>query len=116
MLDQVRNDMIANAKSYFRDIVWHKPIQGSKTGIVMGFNDNMPFQDLFGSKDVFVQFLQEVDKADETMKSATSALLEIYERVALNKYKPIRVNTKQSNHNIGQCDFGKYNLIFEGER
>lgn len=115
-LDQVRNDMIANAKSYFRDIVWHKPIQGSKTGIVMGFNDNMPFQDLFGSKDVFVQFLQEVDKADETMKSATSALLEIYERVALNKYKPIRVNTKQSNHNIGQCDFGKYNLIFEGER
>lgn len=114
-LDKVRKDMIINAKMYFRDIVWHKPIQGSKTGILIGFNDKMPLVALFKSNGEFVSFLQEVDKADESMTSATSALLEIYERMVLNQFKPIRVDTKQSNQNIGQCNFRKYNLIFEGE-
>lgn len=115
-LERVKKDMIENAHRYFRDIVWHKPIQGSKTDITIGFNEHMPIQDMFGNNDVFVPFLKEIEKVDSNMMDATSCLLEIYERISANTFKPVRIHTKLSNKNIGQCDFEKYNLIFEGER
>lgn len=115
-LDRVRKDMIVNAPKYFNDIVWNKPVPGSQTDITVGFNEHMPFRDMFKNNDEFVPFLQEIDKSNGYMSKATSCLLEIYERVSANKFKPVRIRTKGSNNDIGQCDFEDYNLIFEGER
>ena len=108
--------MVNNAKKYFKDIVWHNPIQGKKTGIVMGFNSHLPLYDLFANKENFIEFLQEVDQIDKSLSTETSCLCEIYETYSNNKFKPFNKDTRGSNHNIRQCDFQTYNLILEGER
>lgn len=115
-LSKVKEDMVNNAKKYFKDIVWHNPIQGKKTGIVMGFNSHLPLYDLFANKENFIEFLQEVDQIDKSLSTETSCLCEIYETYSNNKFKPFYKDTQGSNHNIRQCDFQTYNLIFEGER
>lgn len=115
-LFKVKEDMVNNAKKYFKDIVWHNPIQGKKTGIVMGFNSHLPLYDLFANKENFIEFLQEVDQIDKSLSTETSCLCEIYETYSNNKFKPFYKDTQGSNHNIRQCDFQTYNLILEGER
>ena len=115
-LFKVKEDMVNNAKKYFKDIVWHNPIQGKKTGIVMGFNSHLPLYDLFANKENFIEFLQEVDQRDASLSTETSCLCEIYETYSDNKFKPFYKDTQGSNHNIRQCDFQTYNLILEGER
>lgn len=112
----VKEDMVKNAKLYFKDIVWHQPVQGRKTGLVLGFNNHLPITDLFKTQDDFAGFLREVDKADNSLKGVTSCLFEIYNRIGINHFKPFVIDTKESNQNISQCDFHTYNLIFEGER
>ena len=115
-LSKVKGDMVNNAKKYYKDIVRHNPIQGKRTGIVMGFNSHLPLYDLFANKENFIEFLQEVDQIDKSLSTETSCLYEIYERFSNNKVKPFNKDTRGSNHNIRQCDFQTYNLIFEGER
>ena len=115
-LSKVKEDMVTNAKKYFKDIVWHNPIQDKRTGIVMGFNSHIPLYDLFANEKFFGAFLKEVDQRDASLLTETSCLYEIYERFSNNKFKPFNKDTRGSNHNIRQCDFQTYNLIFEGER
>ena len=115
-LSKVKEDMVNNAKKYFKDIVWHNPIQGKRTGIVMGFNSHLPLYDLFANEKIFGAFLKEVDQKEVSLSTETSCLYEIYERFSNNKFKPFNKDTRGSNHNIRQCDFQTYNLIFEGER
>ncbi len=115
-LSEVKNDMIKNAKQYFKDIVWHRPIQGHKTGISIGFNPHLPLRDLFVNRDKFISYLKEVDQIDNSLSIETSCLYEIYERFSSNYFKPFNIQTHRSNQNIGQCDFQTYQLIFEGER
>lgn len=115
-LFKVKEDMVNNAKKYFKDIVWHNPIQGKKTGIVMGFNSHLPLYDLFANEKIFGAFLKEVDQKDASLSTETSCLHEIYERFSKNRFKPFNQDTRESNHNIRQCDFQTYNLILEGER
>ncbi|WP_337483472.1 KAP family P-loop NTPase fold protein [Prevotella pectinovora] len=115
-LSKVKEDMVNNAKKYLKDIVWHNPIQGKRTGIVMGFNSHLPLYDLFATEKIFGAFLKEVDEKEASLSTETSCLYEIYERFSNNKFKPFNKDTRESNHNIRQCDFQTYNLIFEGER
>ena len=115
-LSKVKEDMVNNAKKYFKDIVWHSPRQGRRTGIVMGFNYHLPLYNLFANEKIFGAFLKEVDQKEASLSTETSCLYEIYERFSNNKFKPFNTDTRGSNHNIRQCDFQTYNLIFEGER
>lgn len=115
-LSKVKEDMIKNAKKYFKDIVWHSPKQWRRTGIIMGFNSHLPLYDLFANENIFGAFLKEVDQRDASLSIETSCLHEIYERFSNNRFKPFNQDTRGSNHNIRQCDFQTYNLIFEGER
>ncbi len=115
-LSKVKEDMIKNAKKYFKDIVWHSPKQGRRTGIVMGFNFHLPLYYLFANEKIFGAFLKEVDQKDASLSTETSCLFEIDERFSNNKFKPFNKDTRGSNHNIRQCDFQTYNLIFEGKR
>lgn len=113
---KVKDDMIKYAKRYFKDIVWHSPVQSAKTGLEMGFNPHLPLRDLFTNQETFDAFLREVDQRDPSLSTITSCLFEYYQRFSVNKFAPFYINTKGSNQNIGQCDFQTYNLIFEGER
>ena len=115
-LSKVKEDMIRNAKKYFKDIVWHSPRQGKKTGIVMGFNSHLPLYNLFANEKFFSAFLKEVGQRDASLSTETSCLCEIYERFSNNRFKPFNQDTRESNHNIRQCDFQTYKLILEGER
>lgn len=115
-ISKVKDDMIKHAKRYFKDIVWHSPVQSAKTGLSMGFNPHFPLSDLFISQEAFDSFLREVNKRDPSLSMITSCLCEFYQRFSVNKFAPFYINTKGSNQNIGQCDFLTYKLIFEGER
>ena len=115
-ISKVKDDMIKHAKRYFKNIVWHSPVQSAKTGLSMGFNTHFPLSDLFISQEAFDAFLREVDKRDPSLSMITSCLCEFYQRFSVNKFAPFYIKTKGSNQNIGQCDFLTYNLIFEGER
>lgn len=115
-IDIVRKSMVTYAKMYFKDIVWHKPIQESKTGITIGFHNSLPLQSIFKTEADFVNYLNEVGKRDESLMPATNCLLKIYTRVSLKQYNPITIYTKGLNYNISQGDFEQYNLVFECER
>ena len=79
-LSKVKEDMVNNAKKYFKDIVWHNPIQGKRTGIVMGLYSHLPLYDLFANEQIFGAFLKEGDQKEASLSSVTSCLYEIYER------------------------------------
>ena len=115
-ISKVKEDMIKYAKRYFKDIVWHSPVQSAKTGLKMGFNPHLPLRDLFISQEDFGAFLREIGQRDQSLSTMTSCLCEFYQMFSVNKFAPFYMNTKGTNQNIGQCDFLTYKLIFEGER